>query len=145
MPGDQAPGDLMQAGTDRPDGGGDADDRGSECQPVDEGGVVGELDPAEDQAAGDGGFGGPPPEGPDDGPGGDDRARERAEDETAGQACEQGDDRVPFAGGDGSGQDSGDDPYELQHDLGLAAVGPHDRFLDDRDRAIATAEHAAVR
>ena len=38
-----------------------------------------------------------------------------------------------------------DDPGDVEHDLGLAAVGPHDRFLDHRDRAVATAEGAAVR
>ena len=40
------------AGADRRDGGGDADDRGDGGEPVGQGGVVGELDPAEDQAAG---------------------------------------------------------------------------------------------
>ena len=54
----------------------------------------------------------------------------------SGQAGEQGEDRVPFAGGHGGGQDGDDDPGDVEHDLGLAAVGPHDRFLDDRDRAV---------
>ena len=42
--------DLVEAGADRLDGGGDADDGGDDGQPVDQGGVLGELDPAEDQA-----------------------------------------------------------------------------------------------
>ena len=88
---------LMAAGT--PTIGGD------DGQPVDEGGVVGELDPAEDQAAGEGGFGGPPPDGADDRPGGHDGAGDSAGDQPGGQAGEQGDDRVPFAGGHGGGQD----------------------------------------
>ena len=41
-------------------------------QPDDERGVLGELDPAEDQAPAEQGFGGPPPDGPQDGPGGHD-------------------------------------------------------------------------
>ena len=36
-------------------------------QPEGQGGVLGELDPAEDQAAGNGDFGGPPPDGPQTG------------------------------------------------------------------------------
>src|SRR6185312_12450917 len=110
-----------------------------------QGGVVGELDPAEDQPAGDDGLGGPPPDGAQDRPGSHDAPGGNAEDVPAGQAGEQGDDGVPPAGGDGGGQDGGDDPGDVEHDLGLAAVGPHDRFLDDRDRAVATAECAAVR
>src|SRR6266568_3720474 len=144
VPGDQAPAGLVEPGADRPDGGGYADEGGGSREPVEEGGVVGELDPAEDQPAGDDGFGCPPPDGADDGPGGHDAPGGSAEDVPADDACEQGDDGVPSAGGDGGGQDGGDDPGEVEHDLGLAAVGPHDRFLDDRDRAVATAE-AAVR
>ena len=61
------------------------------------------------------------------------------------QPGEQGEERLPFAGGHGGGQGSRDDKDDVEHDLGLAEVGPHDRLLDDRDRAIATAKHAAVR
>src|SRR5262249_6166468 len=98
VPGDQAPAGLVQPGADRLDGGGDADDRGGGREPDGQGGVVGEFDPAEDQAAGDGGFGCPPPDGAQDGPGGHDAPGGSAEDVPADNACEQGDDGVPSAG-----------------------------------------------
>ena len=41
---------AYDAAADRLDGGGDADDGGDGGQPVNEGGVLGELDPAGDQA-----------------------------------------------------------------------------------------------
>src|SRR6185369_6534245 len=90
-------------------------------------GVVGELDPAEDQAAGESGFGCPPPDGADDRPGGDDSGGDRGDDGPEDQASEQGEERLPFAGGHGGGQGGRDDEGDVEHDLGLAAVGPHDR------------------
>ena len=52
---------------------------------------------------------------------------------------------MPFAGRDGGGQQAGDDPGDVEHDLGFAAVGPQDRFLDHGDRAVSAAEGTAVR
>ena len=109
VPGDQAPGGLVDAVADRLDGGGDADDDDDGGEPEGQGGVVGELDPAEDQAAGESGFGCPPPDGADDGPGGNDSGGDRGEDSPEDQASEQGEERLPFAGGDGGGQGGRDD------------------------------------
>ena len=55
-------------------------------------------------------------------------------------AGEQGDDGVPLLAATVAARTADDDPGDVEDDLGLAAVGPQDRFLDHRDRAVATAE-----
>ena len=90
-------------------------------EPVGQGGVVGEVDPAEDQAAGEDGFGGPPPDGAEDRPGGHDGpATMAAATKPMARPANRAMMGCHLLAGHGGGQQADDDPGDVEHDLGLA-------------------------
>ena len=98
------------AAADLGDRGGNAGDGDDDREADGQGGVVGQVNPAGDQAQGQADFGGPPPQGAQHRPG----DHQRGDDDGGGQADgdprEQGQDGVPFAGQHGGGQQADGDP-----------------------------------